>query len=355
MEQVESEQVMLDVVTQGEVRSRVSIDLVAEVSGRVTDVSREFMEGGSVSPNQTLISIEDTDYRLALSQAEARVAEATVGVELALADADVARKQLRGTPNPSNLALKKPQVAEANAKLKAAQADLEQAQVNLQRTQVALPFHGRIAKTYVDLGQYVSAGTPLCSAFATDQVEIRLPITYDQLAALGLPIGYVAEPGAGLDVNFSARVAGREQLWQGQLVRLDASIDSETRTLYAIAEVEDPYGANRSEYGMPMAVGLYVTATISGRELDNAVRIPRSALRAGDTVFVLDQQGMLDIRTVSVTHSSPEHAVIDSGLRAGEKLITSTIRNPIPGMALEANQLDSSSVVTTAEAKNGRG
>lgn len=355
VENVEADAVTLEVVTQGEVRSRVAIDMVAEVSGRVIDVSSEFMEGGTVTPETVLVQVEDTDYRLALSQAEARVAEAQVALDLALADADVARKQLRGTPNPSDLALKKPQVAEARAALKAAEADLEQARVNLQRTRVALPFTGRIAETYVDLGQYVTVGSPLGRAFATDRVEVRLPITYDQLSALGLPIGFIAEPGAGLQVTFSARVAGRLQEWHGQLVRLDASIDRATRTLYAVAEVDDPYGENRSASGMPMAVGLYVTATIHGRELDNAVRIPRRALRAGDTVYVLDENDQLDIRTVSITHSSPDFAVIDQGIEPGERLITSTIRNPIPGMALQAGRADPSSIVSTAAEGNGRG
>lgn len=355
VERVDTDRVTLDVVTQGEVRSRVAIDMVAEVSGRVVEVSREFLEGGAVEPGAVLIQIEDTDYQLALSQAEARVAEARVALDLALADADVARKQLRGTPNPSDLALKKPQVAEARAGLKAAEADLQQARVNLQRTSVSLPFTGRIAETYVDLGQYVTAGTPLGSAFATDKVEVRLPITYDQLSALGLPIGFVAEPGEGLPVTFSAEVAGRNQEWQGELVRLDASIDRATRTLYAVAEVEDPYGANRSSSGMPLAVGLYVTASIHGQVLENAVRIPRRALRAGDTVYVLGENNTLDIRAVSVTHSSPDYAVIDRGITAGEKLIISTIRNPIPGMALQAGSADPSSLVSTQSSGNGPG
>ncbi len=354
VEPVQRDSVILEVVTQGEVRSRVSIDMVAEVSGRITAVSPEFMEGGAVSPDATLVQIDDIDYQLALSQAEARVAEAQVALELALADADVARKQLIGTPNPSDLALKKPQVAEARAVLKAADADLEQAQVNLARTRVSLPFVGRIANTYVDLGQYVTMGTPLGQAFATDKVEIRLPITYDQLATLGLPIGFRAEAGSGLPVTLEADVAGSNQQWHGELLRLDASIDRQTRTLYAIAEVEDPYGSNVSASGMPLAVGLYVTATVSGRELADAVRIPRKALRAGDTVYVINSDNELEIRAVSVSHSSPDYAIVDRGVKPGDRLIVSTIRNPIPGMALKADG-DSEALVSTNPAGSGPG
>jgi RND family efflux transporter MFP subunit len=337
VEKVSSSTVQLDVVTEGEVRSRVAIDLVAQVSGRVMSVAPAFTEGGNVMPGETLVTIEDIDYQLALKQASARVAAAQVQVELALADADVARKQLRGTKNPSDLALKKPQLAEARAQLLAAEADLQQAQVNLERTRVSLPFKGRIEDTYVDLGQFVSAGTPLGRAFATDKVEVRLPITDDQLASLDLPIGYEAEPGGGLDTEFSATVAGREHQWQGKLVRLDASIDSSTRLLYALAEVDDPYGTSASGEGMPMAVGLYVNGNIRGRRIEDAIRIPRSALRAGNTVYVVNSDGRLEVRTVQVTHSSPNYAVISEGLSASELVIISTIRNPIPGMALQAN------------------
>ena len=156
-------------------------------------------------------------------------------------------------------------------------------------------------------------------------------------------------------MTYEAQLGGITQRWEGELVRMDASIDRATRTLYAMAEVEDPYGANRSATGMPLAVGLYVTATIHGRQLDEAVRIPREALRAGDTIYVLNENDQLDIRTVTVTHSSPDFAVIGEGLKPGDRLITSTIRNPIPGMALQAGGSGEGSLVSAGAATNGPG
>ncbi|MEP1594927.1 MAG: efflux RND transporter periplasmic adaptor subunit, partial [Halieaceae bacterium] len=122
-----ADRVTLKVSTQGDVRARTDVDIVAQVGGRIVAVSPEFTEGGRVEPGVSLVSIEDTDYQLSLRQAEARVAGAKVGVEQALADADVARRQLRNDPTASPLALKKPQVAEARATLAAAEAELEQA------------------------------------------------------------------------------------------------------------------------------------------------------------------------------------------------------------------------------------
>jgi RND family efflux transporter MFP subunit len=332
-ESVKQEPVSLKVTTQGDVRARTQIDLVIQVGGRIVSVSPQFTEGGEIEPGASLLKIEDEDYRLAFSQAKANVAEAKVGVEQALADADVARKQLRNVPNPSPLALKKPQVAQAQSRLVAAQANLDQSLLNLERTDVSLPFKGRLISTRVDVGQYVTPGTIIGRGFATKVVEIRLPLNDSQLSALGLPIGYTAPEGEGMDVDFSATVAGKIQQWHGKLVRLDASIDPTTRMLYASAMVLDPYGKSASNNGMPMAVGLFVEAKITGRELPDAYTIPRSALRAGDLVFLI-KDGKLEVREVTVAHSSSTRAIISEGLMEGEKVIVSPIRNPIQGMAL---------------------
>lgn len=324
----------IEITTQGEVRSRTEIDLVSQVGGRVIAVSPEFVEGGRIEPGVTLLQIEDTDYRLALSQAQARLADAELAVEQALADQDVARKQLRNEPGASDLALKKPQVTQARAQREAAIASLEQARLDLKRTSITLPFEGRVADTRVQIGQFITPGTVLGRVFGTELVDVRLPLNNAQLASLGLPIGFTAGPGEALPVTFTARVAGQQHLWHGSLVRLDASVDPKTRMLYAIAEVRDPYGAAVSDKGMPLAVGLFVEAHIPGRKLDRAMRIPGNALRAGNKVFVVNSEGLLEIRDVDLAHASPDSAVISAGLEPGEQVVTSAIRNPVQGMLL---------------------
>lgn len=324
----------LEVVTQGEVRSRTAIDLVSQVGGRVVSVSPEFVEGGSIEPGVTLLQIDDTDYRLALSEAKARLADAELAVQQALADQDVARKQLRNTNNPSDLALKKPQVQQAVAMREAAEAGLARAQLDLERTRVTLPFAGRVAATRVNVGQFISPGTVMGRVFGTEVVEIRLPLNNQQLASLGLPIGYTAPAGGGMSVRFTADVAGRKHTWKGTLKRLDASVDTDTRMLYAIAEVEDPYGSGASEHGMPMAVGLFVEAHVKGRELLEGMSIPASALRAGGLVYVINNENLLEIRRVDVVQSNADKAFVSQGLEPGEQVVVSAIRNPIQGMAV---------------------
>ncbi len=321
----------LTVTSQGEVSARVDIALVAEVAGRVVFVSPEFTEGGSFEPGQALLKIDDRDYKVAVANAEAEVARQKVLVDQGHADARVARQQLAGV-NASDLGLKKPQLAQAQAGLAAAQASLEQAEINLARTQVGLPYKGRVREDLVGLGQFVTAGTALASTFATDSVQVRLPLTDRQLAALGLPIGFTANDESALPVKLSALVAGVQRQWQARLTRVDPSFDPLTRVIYAVAEVDAPYGEQTVfESGAPLAVGLFVDAEIRGQTIQQAMTIPRQALRAGNRVYVVNQ-GALEIRTVEVEHSNRQSAVIAKGLALGEQVITSPVRDPINGL-----------------------
>ncbi|MEM6606187.1 MAG: efflux RND transporter periplasmic adaptor subunit [Pseudomonadota bacterium] len=326
---------VLEVETQGQVRARTAIALTAQVSGRVIGVAPGYIEGGEFAAGTALLRIEDSDYRLALRQAEADVAAADLAIQQALADADVAEKQLRGIANPSELSLKKPQIAQAKAQKEAALANLELAKLNLERTRVSLPFGGRVGSTAVHIGEYVTVGTPLGQVFAVDRVQVRLPLSNRQLAALGLPIGYIAaKAGDTVPVLLSADVAGASQQWQGTLLGIDAAIDPETRLIYATAEVEDPYGSGVSDKGMPLAVGLFVDAQIEGRRVSDAVQIPREGLRPGEQLYVVDSGGLLEIRRAEVLFSNSEHALIDAGVRPGERVVVSALRNPVTGMSL---------------------
>ncbi|MDG1828610.1 MAG: efflux RND transporter periplasmic adaptor subunit, partial [Luminiphilus sp.] len=268
----------LTVQTNGDVRATLRSDLVAQVAGRITEVSDEFVEGGRFLAGETLLRIEDTDYQAALNEAEARVAAAKVDLETAYADADVARQQLAGVEKPSPLALKKPQVTRAQLALEAAQSGLSLAKTNLERTKITLPYAGRLRGTSVDLGEYVGPGKVLASAFGTDRVEVRLPLTDNQLGALGVPIGYRAPSGGGLAVDLTAKVAGEQRLWTGRVERLDAAIDPETRVIYATAVVNKPYDLTEAPAQMPLAVGLFVEAAIAGRILTDTIAISSDGL-----------------------------------------------------------------------------
>lgn len=347
VEEAQRETIALTVSSQGQARPRTQINLVPQVSGRITYVNPDFIEGGFFEAGETLVRIEDADYRLAVTRAEAQVAQATQALAREQAESDLARSEWEelGEGEASSLTLREPQLAEARAQLAAARATLQDARLDLQRTRVSAPFTGRVRSKAAGLGQFVNAGTPLGEVFSTDTVLIRLPLTDFELGILGIPVAYSAGDEPGIPVTLTATLAGEAQTWMGRITRTDSAIDPQTRVLYAIAEVDDPYGA-AAEGGAPLAVGLFVNAQIEGREVENAYILPRAALRGEDSVYVAEPGGILSIRTVDVVTSSTERLVVSSGVSAGDMVVVSPVRGASDGMRIQS--LDEAGEVLTA-------
>ena len=338
VDEVRQDMVTLSVQTQGEVRPKTEVELIPQVSGRIVAISETFAEGAEFQPGTVLARIDDTDYRLAVIRAEARVAAAQVQVEQELANAKIKESHWLDKTNsgePTPFALNKLQVAEARANLLAAEADLDEALLNVKRTEITVPFRGHVRNRLIGIGQYVTAGTPLGTVFSTDTVEIRLPLTDSQLAELNLPMGFTSDAFNAPIVQFSAMVGNHQRSWEGRIVRTSASVDQQTRLIYAIAEVQDPYGVG-ADSGSPLAVGMFVTADIAGINAQTAMILPRMALRNANKVYVINDENRLEIRTVEVLSTSEETVLVTAGLEPGERVVTSTIPAAVDGMEVRA-------------------
>jgi RND family efflux transporter MFP subunit len=345
VDEVTLDMVTISVKTQGEVRPKTEIDLIPQVSGRIVAISDSFAEGAEFGPGETLIKIDDTSYKLAVIRAQARVAEAKVAVARELANAKIKEDHWldnRTEGEPTAYALNIPQVLEVEAKLLAAEADLKEATLNVQRTEISAPFLGRVREKNIGIGQYVTAGAPLGRVFSTDTVEIRLPLTDSQMAELNLPMGFMADAFNAPVVQFSAQVGNRVHFWTGRIVRTHASVDSQTRLIYAIAEVEDPYGLG-SDSGAPIAVGMFVSAEIASVNSQEALVLPRLALRSANKVYVINDDNRLEIRTVEVISTSEETVLVSNGVAVGDKVVTSTIPAAVDGMEVRAITRDQQS------------
>lgn len=338
VDEVKSDTVTLSVQTHGEVRPKTEIDLIPQVSGRIVAISESFAEGAEFGPGTTLIKIDDSDYKVAVIRAQANVAQAQVELERELANARIKEAHWldkRNSGEPTPYALNQLQVAQARAMLRAAEADLNEARMNVARTEISVPFVGRVREKNIGIGQYVTTGTRLGRVFSTGTVEIRLPLTDAQLAELNLPMGFMADSLNAPVVQFKATVGRQEHFWTGRIVRINASVDQQTRLIYAIAEVEDPYGVG-SDNGAPIAVGMFVSAEIISLSSQQALVLPRMALRNADKVYVINDENRLEIRTVKVLSTSEEIVLVTDGVEQGDLVVTSTIPAAIDGMEVRA-------------------
>ncbi|MEM8987888.1 MAG: efflux RND transporter periplasmic adaptor subunit [Pseudomonadota bacterium] len=342
-EKVKVEPRNLTVKSQGEVRPRTEIDLATQVGGVIVHVAPQFFDGGVFSSGDVLVRIEDADYRLAVTRAAAQVARAEQNLKREEAEAELAERdwrELGGEGEASALTLRLPQLAQARAEHEAAKADLAEAKLNLKRTEITAPFDGRIRQKYVDRGQFVGPGTPLAKAFATDIVEIRVPLADADLAKLDMPLAFAASTETpGPEALLSTVVAGAAHSWSGRITRTDAAIDSTTRQLFAIIEVEEPYGEG-ADGDAPLAVGLFVEAKIDGRAMPNALVVPSRSIRSGDKVYIVDGSNRLQSRRVAILASDRDETIIGSGLNDGDLVVVSSIASLEVGTLVQALDQD---------------
>jgi RND family efflux transporter MFP subunit len=321
----------------GSVKAKRSINVVPQVNGEVVEKSPHFEAGGYFSKDQTLLKIDDTDYILAVQQARANVAKSEYDLALAEEEAQVALREWErigsdgldadATSDPTALVMHEPQLKLARANLNSAKAALDQAELNLERCTIAAPFDGRVLDTSVDAGQFVRSGASLGTIYATAIAEVTVNIADDDLA--WITVNYDSADG-GVPVDVSADFAGARHHWEGRAVRLGGAVDSRSRLVAVVVEIPDPY--KRSGKRPPLIEGMFVDVLFTAEPPAGAVVIPRSALRPNDRVWVIDEQGRLQIREVQVARSGVDQAIITGGLSSGERVCTSNLQYVTNGM-----------------------
>ena len=333
---VEIADVALVVGSQGTVSPRTESQLVPEVPGRVIWVSPSLVSGGFFETGETVLKIDPHDYRQFVVTAEAEVARAKLGLELEEAEAALAAKEWQdlGEGEADPLTLRQPQLVDARAALAAAEANLEKRRRDLDRTRIRAPYAGRVRQENVDIGQFVTTGSPLATIYAIDKAEIRLPLPDNELAYLELPLIYRGEQGKrlGPKVLLRAKFAGADFEWQGRIVRTEGEIDRTSRMVHAVAEVPNPYGRTEDRERPPLAVGMFVEAEIEGVVAEDVAVLPRAALRNDGRVLVIDSSNQLRFREVDVFRQTNTEVVIRSGLESGEKVLLSPLGAVTDGM-----------------------
>jgi RND family efflux transporter MFP subunit len=332
----------LNVTSQGTVSPRVQTQLIAEITGTVIWVSPTLYEGGFFKQGDVLVSMDPTDYLAAEAQAKSMLAQ----MQLLLAQEEALATQARtdwermGGKDPSPLVLRIPQLDKARADVAYAQASLLVAERNLAFTSVKAPYDGRVLEKYVDIGQTVAAkASPIATLFAIDSVEVRLPLSSRDLAFLDLPGPGGSAEDPNMPIPVVLRTEQHPEGWPASFERTEGAIDARTRLLHAIVRVEDPYGLKLDEHANvrpPLKIGQFVFAEIHGRRVDDAIKLPRRALRAGDQVHRITEDSRLEFIPVEVLRNERDHVVVLGELMQGQRLVITQLEAVVEGMKVSA-------------------
>lgn len=263
----------ISVAANGSISVRNYVNLSPQVSGRVERIAPALRAGGEFSAGETLLVLDQEDFKLRLAQAEAEVASAQSNLLLqqAKSDAAIANYALLnpGKQVPPLVALV-PQIAQAKAQLAATQSRADAARLDLSRTRFSLPFDGKVTNSSAEVGQLLNAGVAFGQVYALDAVELVVPLPPDDLALIAPAVGRTVFVEDGKTTH------------QGKIERTSAELDPRSR----FAKVFVPIATNSG-----LQPGTFVNVAIAGSELPDALQLPESATQANGSVwYVRDNQ-----------------------------------------------------------------
>ena len=325
----------LEVNSYGMVKPKYETELVAQVNGEIVELNDIFVRGGLVKKGQLLARIDPSDYHASLIDAQATMASARAALEKELAQGQVAEREWKQITNtsPTELSLRKPQLAQELARVKAAQASVLRAERNLERTEIRAPYNAMIDSRNIGLGSFVGIGSKIGHVLGTAIAEIRLPVADNQLAFLVKTES--TKQGVDAKVNLLGTYAGKDTQWQAIIVRSEGVIDSKSRMSYLVAEINDPYLLNSASdsNAVPLRFGSYVNAKIMGYDISQAALVPRYLVVNG-TVALLDNESKLHYAVIDIVRQQGSDVIVTNGLQDGDQLIVSALDYPVDGMKL---------------------
>lgn len=320
----------LEVSSYGVVKPKYETTIVAQVSGEIVELSDAFVRGGLIKKDQLLARIDPNDYHAALIDAQANMASARAALEKEVAQGKVAEqewKQITDT-SPTELSLRKPQLAQELANVKSAQAAILRAERNLQRTEIRAPYDAMINNRQIGLGSFVGVGSEVGMLLGTDIAEVRLPVADNQLQ-------FLLNQGEQAKVKLIGEYSGQEIQWHAKIARSEGVIDSNSRMSYLVAEIQDPYHLQNTnqENELPLRFGSYVQAKILGVEVNSASIIPRYLI-INNSVPTLSDESTLRYAKINILREEGGNVIVSDGLIDGDKLIVSALDYPVAGMKL---------------------
>jgi multidrug efflux system membrane fusion protein len=338
--QAQTYQVQLE--SYGTVQPRTRTTLTAQVSGQVVYVNPNVRDGGFFDKGDVLASIDTRDYQANVHIAQSILMDAFQVLSETKARSVQAQEDWENLGNegdPPELVIQIPQLEAAKARVTSAKATLQKAELELERTRIIAPFAGRVLQKSVAIGQVVSVNSSIAEIYATDYIEIRLPIRNRDLEFVDLPETYRGEKGASHEINVQivSELVGETQ-WDAKLVRTESAIDESARQLHVIAQIDDPFA--KSLNGKPqLKIGQYVTARLTGNELENVFVIPNATIYQGSYVYIAEK-GLLKRIDIDIAWQNENDAIIKAGLKDGDLLITTPLGQVTSGIRVSTDMED---------------
>lgn len=309
--------------------SPASIAVTSRVSGELLEVA--FKEGDFVKKGQLLYRLDDIRYVAAKKSAEAKIAELKARVAYSKANFD--RTQLlfkKEVATQDELESAYSEFEAYKATLAAAEANLIVAQDDLDNTRILAPADGRIGVNAVPAGSYVtpSSGT-LATVVQIDPLRVRFALSNrDFLSIFGDERSLRAQSSVRLQLG-----NGNDYEHAGEIDFIDNTANEQTDTVQIYAKFPNP--------DAKLLPGSTVSVILGRTTGDTLPAVIPSAVMYdanGAYVYVLTEDNTVVRREVVVGQTSKDLQFIESGLKAGERIITDGTHKAIPGRKVKVSE-----------------
>jgi len=323
IQKLQQQEFDLFIESYGLAQASVITNLTSEVSGKIIYMNEKFKNGGYLKKGELLIKIEDADYIADVKIAEAALILAKQNLLEEKAKVKQAKeewKKFNTNVEANSLVLREPQLKSAEANLIASEANYEKTKLNLDRTKVLAPYDGRVIEKKVSIAQIVSNNTELGTIYSNKIVEVRLPIRNIDLKFVDIS----DENIKNLKVDFYSEIFNNK--YSGLIVRSESSIDTNTKQLYIISEIQ--------ENNENLKIGEYLKAKIYVKKLQDVLVIPNNTIYQGSYVYV-EKDGFITRKEIKIAWQDENHSIIKEGLEENENLVLTTLGLVSSGTAVD--------------------
>lgn len=308
------------------------VDLRARIEGYLD--KQEFTEGASVKTGDLLYVIEKAPY-------EAKVAAAEAAVAVAQARFDRAEIELkRQTTLVSKEASAQTKLDdartarnEAKGQLDKLLAELDQAKLLLSYTEIRAPINGRIGKSLLSVGSFVSpqSGT-LATIVEQDPIGVTFPVSQRDLLAVREKLGDSVKLN---DQTVYVEIGkGKRYQYPGKVDFLDVGVNTGTDAVNVRATFPNPTGL--------LVDGQLVTAIVEATSAEPTLVVPVNAIQidqSGPFVLVVNSEKKIEVRRVELLRQDNNFVAIAKGLSAGDLVVTEGVQKVRPGQVVDPTEV----------------
>lgn len=312
------------------------VALAAQTQGRITELHPAIDERGAFSAGEILVRLDERAARSALAQTDANIASTRARLDLVITRLERGETlRERGVISQEALDALLSEQSELTATLDSLRAARETALVTLDNARIAAPFDGRVLRKTAEIGAVVSPGQEIAVLYTDGALEVTVPLRQADAALIpGL------FDGAAVPAQVTARFAGQDVTWTGEVARVDSALDNRTRSLNVTVRLTGQSDATSAlPAGAPPAlINAFAHVTISGAEVPGAYAIPSTALREGGELWLYDGGALTRVAAELIHVDGEQSFVRVAALPAGAELITSPLDTAIAGMPLRRAQ-----------------